>query len=43
MEIKDCTFKPQILKKDLFRAKRVSTSVMGLTKIDPNGDIDPYY
>jgi len=43
MEIKDCTFKPQILKKNNFRNKRVSTSVMGLTRLDPNGDVDPYF
>ena len=43
MEVKDCTFKPQILKKDQFRGKRVSTSVMGLTRLDANGDKDPYF
>ena len=43
MEVKDCTFKPKILKKDNFRAKRVSTSVMGLTRLDANGDVDPYF
>jgi hypothetical protein len=42
MEIKDCTFKPQILKKEQFRNKRGSISVMAQVKLDERGDIDPY-